>query len=355
MSRQLVFLMPRIDQNIFSPEELLARQDVYASYLAKEQGAEFYKAIAIYSGTKKPLKVEGLSSIEPIWIGSSNLPTLQFFLNSLRKLKKIKDKKLVFVAGTPFQPLLIARLLSICIRNSAIQVSIHGELASIKKVRSKYYFLKSQLKRVSGLRFVSQNQMNDFVKEFGVLPIPTVVTPVPIKLGTTSTGDAGRCNLGFVGRIHEERDPLAWVEIANSIPEMKKLVIGDGPLLETMKGALHGGIFLGVLERLDLEKAWSRITILLSTAPYESYGLTVREALLHEVPVVARSSAGVLELASKFPKLIRLFDDPREAVSLIRDFETSPPQSDDYQPFKEWFAKEQNKSLVALAKLWASI
>lgn len=355
MKKQLVFLMPRIDQNVFTPKTLLDRQNLYASYFAIEQGVKFSKAIALYSGTNGPIKEEEFAFVEPVWLGSPNSSLFDFFLKSLKYLKTIRGKRLVLVAGTPFQPLLIARLLSLLIRNSSIQVSVHGEIASIEKSKIKYTFLKSQLRRVSALRFVSQTQMSDFVKAINVSSIPTVITPVPIDVGTAPRKSEVQKHLAFVGRIHEERDPLAWAKIANSLPEIRKLVIGDGPLLQSMKTALRDGTFLGILDKEALERSWSKIGILLSTAPYESYGLTVREALLNEVPVVARVSVGVSELAARFPNLVRIFNDTSEAIALIHELEASPPRVDEYKEFKEWFVKEQSSSLTALAKLWASI
>jgi hypothetical protein len=57
MNRQLVFLLPRIDKNVFSAHALLARQDFYASFLAKEQGGNYKKALAhmVRINQSKPL------------------------------------------------------------------------------------------------------------------------------------------------------------------------------------------------------------------------------------------------------------------------------------------------------------
>jgi len=161
-----------------------------------------------------------------------------------------------------------------------------------------------------------------------------------------------RISLGFVGRVHEERDPLSWAAIANSLPDMPKLVVGDGPLLNEMRMRLKKGEFTGALNSAELEKIWPRINVLLSTAPYESYGLTIREALLHGVPVVAKTSAGVRELASRFPKLVRSFEEPSQAITLIVELFDSPPSKSEFSSFKEWFVESQQESLRALAKLW---
>jgi glycosyltransferase involved in cell wall biosynthesis len=352
VKRQLIFLLPRIDKNVFSAQALLARQDLYASYLANRQGGSYQKAIAFYSGTDAPVDTHLFNFIKPIWLGTANLNLFSFFIKSIQSLKRIKDTRFILIAGTPFQPLMIARLINSRLSNSAIQVSIHGELASVRKSSFKYLFLKGQLSKVSRLRFVSEAQQNDFCKESTFAAIPSVITPVPIKIDPTLVNSDKRRNLGFVGRIHKERDPLSWVAIANSLPDMPKLVVGEGPLLDEMKADLKGGEFTGALDSAQLESVWPRINVLLSTAPYESYGLTIREALLHGVPVVAKNSAGARELASRFPKLVRLFEEGTQATALIHDLLHSPPTKDEFDSFKDWFVGKQEESLRALAELW---
>jgi phosphatidylinositol alpha 1,6-mannosyltransferase len=120
-----------------------------------------------------------------------------------------------------------------------------------------------------------------------------------------------------------------------------------------MQRKLKGGEFTGAVDSARLGEIWPRIKVLLSTAPHESYGLTLREALLHEVPVVAKKSAGAKELSSKFPNLVKLFVSPAEATALLITLQKSPPSRGDFKSFREWFVQEQNESLLALAKLWA--
>lgn len=355
MIRQLVFLLPRIDKNVFSARALLERQDFYASYLAREQEGNIRRAIALYSGTEKPVDSKSFNFIEPVWLGPTKLSLFSFFIKSLGYLKSLRGVRLILIAGTPFQPLLIARLISLRIRNSAIQVSIHGELDSIKQSRIKYLFLKSQLRHVSCLRFVSGAQRNDFFKQRKFAKLPSVIAPVPISTEFNLGSNAPRNSLGFIGRIHEERDPLLWVEIANLLPEIPKLVVGDGPLLNEMRATLRNGEFTGALAGDEIEEIWRRLQVLLSTAPYESYGLTIREALLHEVPVIAKTSAGAKDLALRFPNLVRLFENPKEAIALIYELRESPPTNDEYKSFKKWFVESQSESLNALAKLWAEM
>lgn len=354
MNKRLVFLMPHIEKNVFAAEALVERQNLYSSYFAKARGDKFEKSLVLYSGTSQPIRSRSFDYIEPIWLGSAKLSNLAFFIKSLKQIQLIaQNQRIILIAGTPFQPLLIARLLSSRFRSVLIQVSIHGELGGVKQNYLKFKFLKSQLKRVSGIRFVSRTQREEFNQELKIDLVPSVVTPVPIEVNTEPVSvKPENLTLAFVGRVHAERDPVLWAEIAHSLPKKKKLIVGDGPLLNSMKEALPDAEFLGNLSNREIDKAWSRVGVLLSTAPFESYGLAVREALLHGVPVVARESAGVRDLALKFPKLVRLFHEASEASKLIESIEIDPPKLEEFVFFRDWFIKEQNESLQNLANLW---
>jgi glycosyltransferase involved in cell wall biosynthesis len=356
MKQRLIFLMPQIERNVFSAQELLDRQNLYASYFAKEMGEDFEKALVLYSGTDSPLSVREYEFINSAWIGPASTGLLTFLKKSIFHIKRFKQNRFVLIAGTPFQPLFLARAISLLVKHTSIQVSIHGEIKGIKLSPLKYHFLKSQIGKVSGIRFVSTVQREEFIKEIRIGNTPSVVTPVPIEVKQQKKASVKRSQvLGFVGRIHKERDPLLWVEIANELPEMKHVIIGAGPLELEMKSSLRDGDFYGHLERNELMDSWSGISVLLSTAPHESYGLSTREALLNGIPVVARNSAGSRELAEKFPELIKLFEEKNEAVLSIRYFNENPPDIEDFTKFRTWFIQEQENSLQNLAKLWHSI
>jgi glycosyltransferase involved in cell wall biosynthesis len=356
MKKRLIFLMPRIERNVFSAQELLDRQNFYASYFANEMGENFEKASVLYSGTDSPLPVREYEFINPVWIGPPNTGLLTFLKKSLFHLKQLNQNRFVLIAGTPFQPLFLARAISLLIKHASIQVSIHGEIKGIKLSPLKYRFLKSQIGKVSGIRFVSKVQKEEFIKEIRIGNKPSVVTPVPIEVKQLKRVSVKKNQaLGFVGRIHRERDPLLWAEIANELREMKHVIIGAGPLELEMKRSVNNGDFYGHLERKELMDSWSGISVLLSTAPHESYGLSTREALLSGIPVVARNNAGSKELAEKFPDLIRLFEEKNEAVLSIRYFNENPPDIGAFTKFRTWFIQEQENSLQNLAKLWRSI
>lgn len=355
MTTRLVFLLPRIESNFFSAKSLLQRQDLYATYLKEIQGNAFTQALLLYSGDVADLRATKLDCLEVKCLGSNKLGTFGFALRAISHLKQIRIKDLLLVAGTPFQPFLIARLIKLFFPKAKIQVSIHGEIGGVRSNRSKSIFFRTQIRYSDAIRFVSDEQRSVFLKEYGISKIPNVVAPVPIDI-PRKTLNAGRAtSIGFVGRIHLERDPLLWAEISQRFPNARKIVVGDGPMRNTFISKLEEVSFLGRLEGERLKDSWAEIGVLLSTAPYESYGLALREALLNGVPVVARKSAGVTSLNKRFPNLVRTFDSKDEAVEQITQFIENLPTRDEFEEFRIWFSNEQTASLQSLANLWNSL
>ena len=86
---------------------------------------------------------------------------------------------------------------------------------------------------------------------------------------------------------------------------MRVVIAGDGPEREGFLKQLQVKIpprnieFLGQLNPIQMEAAWEKIGILLSTAPTESYGRSTREALMHGIPVWGVPSRGISELIAE--------------------------------------------------------
>ena len=71
-----------------------------------------------------------------------------------------------------------------------------------------------------------------------------------------------------------------------------------------------------------MEAAWNKIGILVSTAPSESYGRALREALIHGVPVWSTRTRGVSDLILESPSSnIRIIDFNCSDTDLKEDLE----------------------------------
>lgn len=354
MSSSVVILMPNIHRNAQPATELLARQDFYASYLRKYADTQFRKPLVIISGTSN---IANFENIEVHSLSSKPTNILVFALTSLQVIKSISPNPSSLVAGTPFQPFLIALILKCFIPRTKVHTAIHGELGALKRSGFsnllRLSFLRLFLRRANSIRFVSKKQAEDAKKFVKLNNKKTFITPVPF---VTDFVGSDRRNLSsfiaFVGRIQQERGVEEWMEVVKPFGREQLMIIGDGPLAQTMKTILLGATFTGALTNKEVQGKWAEIGVLLSTAPYESYGLAMREALLHRVPIVSKENAGAIELEQRYPNLIKLYKTRDKAEQYLKEFLEKPLEKKEFDAFREDFFTEQEESLIHLAKVW---
>ena len=354
MSSSVVILMPNIHRNAQSVNELLARQDFYASYLRRYSGTQFRKPLVIISGANNIAKFE---NIEVHSISSKPINVLVFSLKSLQVIKGFLPNPSSLVAGTPFQPFLIALILKFFIPRTKIHTAIHGEIGALKRSGLsnllKLSFLRLFLRRAHSVRFVSRKQAEEAKRLVKLNKVKTFIAPVPYIAASVESNEINSSSLiAFVGRIQQERGVEEWVEVVEPFSREQLMIIGEGPLAQTMKTILLGATFTGALTNKEVQEKWAEIGVLLSTAPYESYGLAMREALLHHVPVVSRENAGAIELEQRYPNLIKLYRTKDQAQQYLKAFVEKPLGKKEFDVFKKDFFAEQEESLVHLAKVW---
>ena len=352
-----IVVMPNIDSTSTPVDQLLKRQDLYFSYLLKEsQGNE--RALVFFSAKSQIEINESFDAIKVIRIGKGRFHWTLMSFGILLYLKRNKIRPQFLVAGTPFQPFFITLVLKLFFPSTKIQVAIHGEISGIKggglTKFLKYLFLRIFLRCAALVRFVTNKQMQDFS---GILTQKqrVIVTPVPIDIPPDMDRTSSATAISFVGRIHSERGIEEWIDIVQSLPRIKKIVVGDGPERATMQKALPQAEFKGFLSGAELDSAWTKTKVLLSTAPYESYGIALREALLRGIPVVSRTNAGSRDLFNLAPDLIKLYTTKDEALAAIEDFLNDAPEYSRFVKFKEGFVRQQNDSLRALAQAWLAL
>ena len=357
MNHLPIVVLPNVDDVITPLVDLLERQDLYFSQYAKEAGAH-QKPIIFFTSRNSFIPKVDLKYTEAMQIGNARTRwlSLPFHIRSVLKQKNLYPT--FIVAGTPFQPFLIAILLRLFFPRTKIHVSIHGELKGIRSSGFssfvRFQFLLRFIRYANIIRFVSERQAQDF--SFLLHPKQkVVVVPVPIKIVPQNVAVSRGKALAFLGRIHRERGIEEWVEVASALPELPLLIVGDGPEIDTMKALLPKANFRGFLKPDEVESLWKEVGVLLSTAPFESYGLAMREALLHGVPVVSRSTAGAKELQELAPNLISLYSNPDDAPKFIQDFLNHPPSSDLFSNFAQEFLTKQEGELRDLAFAWQNL
>ena len=354
MSSSVVILMPNINRNAQPVNELLARQDFYASYLKKYLDDQFRKPLVIISGASD---ISHFENIEVHSISSKPMNVFVFTLRSLRVIKSVSLNPGSLIAGTSFQPFLIALILKLFNPKVKIHTAVHGELDALKRSGFssllKLYFLRLFLRRAHSIRFVSKKQAED-AKQFVKLNNKrTFIAPVPFV--TDSVGSYKRNSsscIAFVGRIQKERGVEEWIEVVKPFDRKQLLIIGEGPQTQTMKTLLVGATFTGALTNKEVQEKWAEIGVLLSAAPYESYGLAMREALLQGVPIVSKENAGAIELEQRYPNLVKLYRTKDQAQQYLKEFIEKPLDKKEFDAFRKDFFAEQEKSLILLAKVW---
>jgi len=358
MKYKLVFILYNVNKDANSFDEILNRQLSYVKRYHDLVGVKFSRPLILISGAKiDPNKSSSL--VQLVEIDYRPINFLLFSLKAIGYLRRVRlrEEHFYLVAGTPLQPLIIGRFLKSKLKNSKLQVSIHNDLRSwqggglknlVKRVNFRFSIHKIDL-----FRFVSADQREVATDLYPIPEKKTVVCPIPLEIPTTPRSYSNRSqpSLGFVGRVHSDRGVREWIEIANMLKGFSYLVAGDGPLLELFRRELKDATFKGRVPHEEIPDVYASISVLLSSAPLESYGLAIREALLFGVPVVTRKTSGTRELREKFPEIIAGYDTAEHAARAIAKFSGSI-DSRIFEDYRNWLQANQDKNLRELVAHW---
>jgi len=295
-----------------------------------------------------------------------------------KKALKIIDSKnydvKLIVAGDPWESFWSAYLLSkLGSKKVPIQIQLHGDIANPawKKIslknRIRFNLAKFSMSKASGIRAVSNSQALKVAKIFKIKKAQISVIPVPINnlRLTSSTFSKRPKTLGLIGRIHNDRGVFNFIKLINSLTVVRDdfsvVIAGGGPdesrFLEEIKELLPKSKikFLGRLSEKELKKVWREIGVLVSTAPAESYGRAMREALVAGIPVWATKSSGVEDLISKAGKnAVKILDITKSSHELSMELDQilkcKVPLS-----FKKQFIKDNSTYAQLLAKSWVDL
>jgi glycosyltransferase involved in cell wall biosynthesis len=160
---------------------------------------------------------------------------------------------------------------------------------------------------------VSSAHVADAVVGYGLSRDRVVVIPTGIDTDhfrrdraglATPNLDADRVHLMFIARLVEQKDPLLMVEVARILRERNLQfcihVIGGGHLEPDVRArvaeyGLQGGVVLEAPTH-ELRPWYANADILLMTSVFEGIPVIVYEALAMEMPIVAPSLPGIVEL-----------------------------------------------------------
>lgn len=363
MSKRIILYLPRSKSIATNFQDFLDRWEIYTKALRRV--SEDGNNIEILTDVSfDSLSRDGLKSL---FVGKSRLRQVLYLYHKLKHYKS----DTVLIAGNNFDALFIClSIRSIC-RRTHVQASLHMETSAIMRMSGtkglvKRVVLRTLIPRVDSLRLVRKSEIDRAIENFKLRETQVVVCPLPISPGLTldsrtlSLSQPRLGVLGYVGRIQEERNPLHWSKIATQALKafggLRLVIAGDGPMRAQMQSSLQPFldriIFKGKLENKELMNVWSEIHTLLVTAPYESYGLAAREALLNGCFVVAPNIEANRELRELMPSGVRLYETFSEAVNEVKISLEQTLNLEKVESFRVSFWEQQQRSLEDLARSW---
>jgi glycosyltransferase involved in cell wall biosynthesis len=353
--------------------DVIERHNSYALHLSKGNPKNKISLMILTAGTSQ-VKNQQSSGLYLEVISKPTFNSIKFAKAALRKIRsKNLDVKLL-VAGDPWESFWSAYLLNkLSSKKVPIQIQLHGDIANPawKKIglqnRIRFNFAKFSMSKANGIRAVSNSQALKVAKIFNIKKAQICVIPVPINnlRLTSSTSSKRPKTLGLIGRIHNDRGIYNFIKLVKSLTVVRDdfdvVIAGGGPdesrFLEEIKDLLPKSKirFLGHLSEKELKKVWKGIGVLVSTAPAESYGRAMREALVAGVSVWATLSSGVEDLISKAGKdAVKILDLEKSNYELSKEFDQLL-KNKVLQSIRKQFIKDNSTYAKLLAKSWVDL
>lgn len=120
----------------------------------------------------------------------------------------------------------------------------------------------------------------------------------------------------FVGRISKEKDIEDFLDL--KIPH-KKIVVGDGPLLKSLKLKYPDVEFKGLMLGEALAREYSKASVFVFPSKFDTFGLVIIEALSCGTPVASNPSIGPSSIIND-KKLGCLNEDLVEAIEIAEKY-----------------------------------
>jgi glycosyltransferase involved in cell wall biosynthesis len=331
---RVIFLQSKLPDDIRALHQIANRWNSYGEVLQKQANREMLWVVTPYplnEISRKILISKFISQFESVERYNSVFARF----NALQKM--IDSEKIVttLVCGDNQLSLLLALALKIRLKSLIrIQIQFHGDTYTFEFNKGARGFLRVCLSRLGiafadSIRIVSQFQADEIRIISKSAGERFVLAPIPIDFSKVATKSSNlRFEVTFVGRLHSERGISDLIRIIKSLknkrPSTTVVIVGEGSLKHVIQEEFENWIqdstvtMLGFLSPDEIRKIYASSKVLVSTAPTEGYGLTLREAALSNVQVVARESKGSLGAKVSFPSRIETFTNIDEAVGLIQ-------------------------------------
>jgi len=353
--------------------DVIERHNSYALHLSKGDPKNNISLMILTAGSSQ-VKIQQSRGLYLEVVSKPTFNSIKFAKAALKKIRSKNFDVKLLVAGDPWESFWSAYLLNkLSSKKVPIQIQLHGDIANPawKKIslqnRIRFNFAKFSMSKANGIRAVSNSQALKVSKIFKIKKAQICVIPVPINnLRLTSSISSKRPKtLGLIGRIHSDRGIYNFIKLIKSLTVVRDdftvVIAGGGPdesrFLEEIKELLPKSKirFLGHLPEKELKKVWKGIGVLVSTAPAESYGRVMREALVAGVPVWAMKSSGVEDLISKAGKdAVKILELTKSNHELSMEFDQLL-KSKVSLSFRKQFIKNNSTYAQLLAKSWVDL
>lgn len=101
--------------------------------------------------------------------------------------------------------------------------------------------------------------------------------------------------VGYVGRLAAEKG-IHRLRHLDEDPSIQVIIIGNGPLQDTLPTELPNALFLGELRGKELARAYASLDLFIHPGEYETFCQTIQEAHASGVPAIAPYAGGPIDL-----------------------------------------------------------
>lgn len=170
-------------------------------------------------------------------------------------------------------------------------VTAHGsDLEHTSKLPLGSFYVKKSLESANAVIAVSH-----YLAARAIALGAKSVKVIPNGLGHLKKKTGKREFITFIGALRDYKAPEDFIELARNFPELKFLVVGEGPLKKSLeKIAPENVSLLGYRE--DVDDILSKSILLVLPSKREGFGLVVIEANYLGVPVIGRRISAIPEL-----------------------------------------------------------
>ena len=236
-----------------------------------------------------------------------------YILQTSKYLRSQGFSQIVYISGDPWESAITTLFISYLSKTKySAQVQIHADVTStewlnlglVNRVRNS--LLRVTLKRFDSIRVTRPDIKKILAIKFKIAKEKFVVSNLRINLDGTIPEEKDsrrKRSISFVGRLSSDRGLDTFSSLVSKVApkNFEVNIVGSGPKKEEFISNLtdvigaERVIVWGELKPQEMNKLWNQTGILVSTAPSESFGRTIREAASLGIPVWGVASRGFVE------------------------------------------------------------